>query len=123
MFTQCECGDGARSIPVLSVDLRQEFGCKLRVPILYTNPRQYAKEEVMEKYRFQVIIEQDEDGLYVADVPALQGCHTQGRTFEEALENIREVIAMCVQELREEGKTIEPHYPEVVGIKTVEIAV
>ncbi|RJP34386.1 MAG: type II toxin-antitoxin system HicB family antitoxin [Candidatus Omnitrophota bacterium] len=42
----------------------------------------------METYRFQVIIEPDEDGLYVADVPALQGCHTQGETFEEALDNI-----------------------------------
>lgn len=60
----------------------------------------------METYRFQVIIEQDEDGYYVADVPALQGCHTQGRTCEEALESIREVIAMCVEELREEGKPI-----------------
>ena len=77
----------------------------------------------MEFYRFQVIIEQDEDGVYVADVPALVGCHTQGKTFEEALNNIREVIAMCVQELREEGKTVESHYPEVVGIKTLEIAV
>jgi predicted RNase H-like HicB family nuclease len=77
----------------------------------------------MEIYRFQVIIEQDEDGLYVTDVPALQGCHTQGKTFEEALENIREVIGMCIQEMREDGQTIESRYPEVVGIKTVEIAV
>ena len=77
----------------------------------------------MEKYRFQVIIEQDEDGLYVVDVPTLEGCHSQGKTFEEALENIREVISMCVQEMREDGKNIESHYPEVVGIKTLEIAV
>ena len=77
----------------------------------------------MEKYRFQVLIEQDEDGFYVADVPALQGCHSQGRTFEEALQNIREVIAMCVQEMLEEGKPIESRYPEVVGIKTLEISV
>jgi len=76
----------------------------------------------METYRFQVIIEQDEDGWYIADVPALEGCHSQGRTFEEALANVREVIAMCVQEMREEGKPIEPHYPEVVGIKTLEIS-
>jgi len=74
----------------------------------------------METYRFQVIIEQDEDGFYIADVPALQGCHTQGKTFEEALENVREVISMCVQE---NGQTIETHYPEVVDIKTLEIAV
>ena len=77
----------------------------------------------MKTYRFQVIIELDEDGYYVADVPALQGCHTQGKTFEEALENIREVIALCVEELQEEGKEIEPGFPEVIGIKTLEIAV
>ena len=74
-------------------------------------------------YRLQVVVEQDEDGIYVADVPALQGCHTQGRTFEEALANIRDVIAMCIRELREEGRDIQTSYPEVVGIKTLEIAV
>ena len=77
----------------------------------------------METYRFQVLIEQDEDGYYVADVPALQGCHTQGKTFEEALTNIREVIQMCLDELRREGKPVEPRYPEIIGIETVEIAV
>jgi predicted RNase H-like HicB family nuclease len=77
----------------------------------------------MEKYRFQMLIEEDEDGWYVADVPALVGCHTQGRTFEEALANIREVIEMCIQEMREEGTPIDSRYPEVVGIKTLEIAV
>ena len=77
----------------------------------------------MSVLRIQVLIEQDEDGLFVADVPALQGCHTQGRTFEEAIESIKEVIAMCVQELREEGKPIEVAYPEVIGIKTLEIPV
>lgn len=77
----------------------------------------------METYQFQVVIEQDEDGMYIADVPALQGCHTQGATFEEALANIREVIEMCVQELREEGKPVNSRHPEVVGIKMLEIAV
>ncbi len=77
----------------------------------------------MASFRFQAIIEVDEDGLYVADVPALQGCHTQGRTFEEAIDNVREAIAMCVREMLEDGREIESHYPEVVGIKMLEIAV
>ncbi len=76
----------------------------------------------MKKYRFQVVIEPDEDGLYVADVPALQGCHTQGKTFEEAIENIREVIAMCLEELKNEGKEVDTQFPEVIAIKTLEIA-
>lgn len=77
----------------------------------------------MTNYRFQILIEQDEDGMYVAECPALQGCYTQGVTFEEALENIREVIRICVQELEEEGKTVDPRFPEIVGIKTLEVAI
>jgi len=77
----------------------------------------------MTTFRFQVVIEQDEDGYYVADVPALTGCHTQGRTFEAAIENIREAIEMCVREMREDGVEIETSYPQVIGIKMLEIAV
>ena len=76
----------------------------------------------MDKLRVQVVIEQDEDGLYVAEVPALQGCYSQGETFEEAITNIREVIDMCIEELREEGQDIEVRWPEVVGIKNLEAA-
>lgn len=77
----------------------------------------------MSTVRLQVLIEQDEDGFFVMDVPALRGCHAQGRTYEEGMENIRDVIAMCVREMREEGLEIETGYPEVIGIKTLEIAV
>ena len=76
----------------------------------------------MDTLRVQVVIEQDEDGLYVAEVPALQGCYSQGETFEEAITNIREVIDMCIEELREEGQDIEVRWPEVVGIKNLEVA-
>ena len=76
----------------------------------------------METMHFQVVLELDEDGFYVADVPALEGCHTQGRSVEEALAKIREVIAMCVQELREDGKEIQIRYPEVIGVETIEMA-
>ena len=77
----------------------------------------------MTNYRFQILIEQDEDGMYIAECPALQGCYTQGETFEEALENIQEVIRMCVQELAEEGKNVDPRFPEIVGIKTLDMAI
>ncbi len=75
----------------------------------------------MPNYRLQVIIEQDEDGIYVAECPALQGCYSQGDTFEEALENVRDVIQMCLREAEDEGRPVETRYPEVVGIKTLEI--
>jgi len=58
----------------------------------------------MEMNGFQVIIEQDEDGYFIADVPSLDGCHSQGRTREEALSNIQEVIELCIMERIEEVK-------------------
>jgi len=46
--------------------------------------------------RFTVVIEQDEDGYYVASVPALHSCYTQARTLEQLAPRIREVIALCL---------------------------
>jgi predicted RNase H-like HicB family nuclease len=49
---------------------------------------------------FTVVIERDEDGYYVATVPALHSCYTQARTLEELAPRIREVIALCLAEQR-----------------------
>lgn len=46
---------------------------------------------------FKVLIEQDEDGIFVASVPALPGCHTQADTYEEAQKNITEAIELCLE--------------------------
>lgn len=51
----------------------------------------------MKKYQFTVLIEQDEDGIYVAKVPQLRGCHTQGKTVEQAIERVREAIDLCLE--------------------------
>jgi len=48
--------------------------------------------------RFTVVIEQDEDGYYVATVPSLPSCYTQARMLEELAPRIREVIALCLAE-------------------------
>ena len=45
---------------------------------------------------FRVIVEQDEDGVFVASVPAIPGCHTQGETYEEIVKNIKEAIELCL---------------------------
>lgn len=47
---------------------------------------------------FKVVVEQDGDGYFVASVPAIPGCHTQGKTYEEAVNNIKEVIDLCLEE-------------------------
>ncbi|MEK6915776.1 MAG: type II toxin-antitoxin system HicB family antitoxin [Nanoarchaeota archaeon] len=46
---------------------------------------------------FTVIIEQDEDGIYVASVPEIQGCYTQAKTIPELLERIKEAIELCLE--------------------------
>ena len=48
--------------------------------------------------QFTVVIEQDEDGYYVASVPSLPNCYTQARTLKELAPRIREVIALCLAE-------------------------
>ena len=51
----------------------------------------------MTNYKFTVVVERDEDGLYIASVPFLQGCYTQGETYEEALENIKDAIKLHIE--------------------------
>lgn len=45
-----------------------------------------------------IVIEQDEDNYYIVSCPVFKGCHSYGKTIDEALNNIREVIDMCVEE-------------------------
>jgi predicted RNase H-like HicB family nuclease len=46
---------------------------------------------------FNVTIDQDEDGVWVVECPAIPGCVSQGATKEEALENVKEAIALCLE--------------------------
>jgi predicted RNase H-like HicB family nuclease len=55
------------------------------------------------QYVFTVVIERDEDGAYIATVPALQGCHTAGDTEEEALELIKDAIRLHIEARAEIG--------------------
>ncbi len=56
------------------------------------------KKKQINELNYKVIIEQDEDGYYVACVPDLKGCYTQGKTLEEARKNIREVIELVLED-------------------------
>ncbi len=69
----------------------------------------------MKKKEFYVVIERDEDGIYVGEVPQLKACYSQGETIDELLQNIREVIELCLEELEEESTT------EFIGIQKVVI--
>jgi len=65
------------------------------------------------KREFYVIIERDEDGYYVGEVPQLRACYSQGRTLDELMANMKEVIELC---LEEEGEEVPP---EFIGIQKV----
>ncbi len=56
---------------------------------------------------FYVVIERDEDGLYVGEVPQLKACYSQGETIDELMVNIREVVEICLEELEAAEITTE----------------
>jgi predicted RNase H-like HicB family nuclease len=62
--------------------------------------------------KYRVRIEQDEDGMYVADVPALPGCISQGATRNEALTNIREAIYAYIESLNKHNEPVPPPITE-----------
>lgn len=64
--------------------------------------------------KFRILIEQDEDGVFVATVPSLPGCISQGATRAEALGNVCEAIAGYVESLQERGEPIPPSITEEV---------
>lgn len=73
----------------------------------------------MGRYRFAIVVEKDEDGIFVASCPALQGCYSQGETYAEAVENLRDAIRLHI-EAREEAD--EP-LPLEVSVDTIEVNV
>ena len=67
---------------------------------------------------FTILIEQGEDGMYVATVPALKSCYTQAETIPELLENVKEVIELCL-EMQED----EPIVTKFIGVQQMEVAI
>lgn len=70
----------------------------------------------MKMLHFPIMIEIDEDGYFIVSCPSFKGCHSYGETIDEALENIKEVIEMCLEE-----QELEP-VNKFVGFREVEIA-
>jgi antitoxin HicB len=64
--------------------------------------------------KFRVVLQQDEDGVFVAVVPSLPGCISQGPTRAEALDNIREAIEGYLESLKQHGEPIPPPIDEEV---------
>jgi len=68
--------------------------------------------------KFHVIIEQDEDGVFIGKVPELKGCLSQGDTLDELMINIKEAIQLCL-EVENDFKSQE--YNKFVGIREVQV--
>ena len=66
--------------------------------------------------KFTVLIERDEDGNYVATVPALRGCHTQAKSLDTLMKRTREVIELCL-----EDGSVDSAPLELVGIQQVSV--
>lgn len=62
--------------------------------------------------KYRVLVEQDEDGVFVAEVPSLPGCVSQGETRAEALDNVREAIAVYLESLEAHGEPVPPPITE-----------
>jgi len=71
----------------------------------------------MEKHNFSVIIEQDEDGIFVAKVPDIPGCYTQGKTIQQVMERIREAIQVCLESEKREIRPLK-----FIGLQQIEVA-
>ncbi len=71
----------------------------------------------METIHLPLIIETDEDGVFIVSCPVFKGCHSYGATVEEAMANIKEVIGMCMEE--EEPQQLN----RFVGFREIEVPV
>ncbi|RCV63428.1 putative nuclease of the RNAse H fold, HicB family [Methanophagales archaeon] len=72
------------------------------------------------KREFTIVIEQDEDGLYVASVPELEGCHTQAKTLDELRERVNEAILLYLEVESGIGEAVPL---EFVGIQKIKVTV
>lgn len=69
------------------------------------------------KREYTVIVEQGEDGYLIGRVPAVRGCFTQGKDLDDLMENIKEVLALCLEELGEDAD--DP--PKFLGVHQIAV--
>ncbi len=67
---------------------------------------------------FPLIVEKDEDGFYVVECTLFKGCYSQGKTLDKALENIKEVIGLCLEE-KENQEVLKEYKPQELSLHTI----
>ena len=73
-------------------------------------------EEKMKKH-FPVIIEQDQDGVFIVECPLFKGCRSYGHSVEEAVDNIKEAIAACIEDTPFDASHV------FIGVRDIEMAI
>ena len=73
----------------------------------------------MRKYIFPVLIEKDEDGFLIAQVPDLPGCHTQAKTLDKLLSRVKEAIELCLDVKKLDKERLSPN--KFIGVQQLEI--
>jgi predicted RNase H-like HicB family nuclease len=70
-----------------------------------------------QKIHLPILIEQDEDNVFIVSCPTFKGCHSYGNTVEEAMKNIEEVIVMCMEEDKQENTN------QFIGFREIEMEI
>jgi predicted RNase H-like HicB family nuclease len=71
---------------------------------------------VKQERKFTVVIERDQEGYYVANVPTLRGCHTQAKNLDTLMKRVREVVELCMENNDGEAESLE-----LVGIQQISV--
>ncbi len=69
---------------------------------------------------FPVILEKDEDGIYIVECPLFSGCYSQGKTIDQAMKKIKEVIHLCLEE-KDNQELAKDYMPQGMCLRTVTI--
>ncbi|MBI4235539.1 type II toxin-antitoxin system HicB family antitoxin [Candidatus Peregrinibacteria bacterium] len=75
----------------------------------------------MKKYNFNIVVTQDEDAMYIADVPDLPGCHTQAKTLVQLYRRVNEAIALYLEVEKAKKQPVIQH--KFVTVKQVEVII
>ncbi len=77
-----------------------------------------AKSKKYPKAQLPLFVERDEDGFYVVECPLFAGCYSQGKTLDEALKNIREVLYLILEEEKNQN-IVKSYRPRELSLHTI----
>ncbi|MBU6231059.1 MAG: type II toxin-antitoxin system HicB family antitoxin [Patescibacteria group bacterium] len=78
------------------------------------------RKTLLKDKSFPVLLEKDEDGVYIAECPVFSGCYSQGRSIDQALKKIRDVISLCLEE-KDNLERAKNYSPADIRLYTVRI--